>query len=291
MRHVKAGPKFWLIMVGGAIATTVASLGVHIWMLQVMDVPFPDRSMVSAWAAFLNNALAVWALITLYARARPQLSSLVGWQRWLLIAALFATLKELFRGNIMNAIVTTAWTFSAAQLIAPAIYSLMLAALVVVLEPRIRSIGATTIASLVVAAIMSFAIKPGTGLLLSPLMDAVASLGHADVYPFPYGWFVLIWAYVTYLEPVIACIVAAALVWKQHDPKPLFCLVQFTGLIVLIKGALVPTFLFSIWNNIGMRQAMLSESQFLFEAILLGLFAGMTWLLASTHRFPDRGAP
>jgi hypothetical protein len=259
-------------------------------MLQVLGVPFPDRSAVGGWAAFLNNAVATWALMAFYARARPQLSSLAGWQRWLLVAALFAMLKELLRGNIMNAIVTTGWAFSAAQLIAPAIYSLALAAVVVMIEPRLKGSWARGVAALVVAATMAFAIRPGTGLLLSPLMEAVASLRHEDVYPFPYGWYVLVWAYVTYLEPVLACIVAAALVWKRLDPRPLVSLVQFTAIIVLIKSALLPTFLFSAWNSIGLWRGMVSESQFLFEAVLLGLFGGITWMLASPHRSPDRRA-
>lgn len=88
------------------------------------------------------------------------------------------------RANIMNAFVTTAWTFSGAQLIAPAIYSLILAALVIALEQRLKGILGGTIATLVVGAIISLAIKPGTSLLLSPLMDAVASTGHDDVYTF-----------------------------------------------------------------------------------------------------------
>jgi len=287
---INAGPGFWPIIIAGAIATTGASLGIHIWMLQVLGVPFPDRSAVSVWAAFLNNAVATWALLTFYAVVRPQLSSLASWQRWLLLAALFGMLKELFRGQIMNAVVTTAWTFSAAQVISPIIYSLVLAALVVLLEPRLKGMVARSVVALVVTAIMAFAIRPAIGLLLSPLMEAVASLNHEDVYPFPYGWHVLSWAYITYLEPVIACIVAASLAWKKLDLRPRVRILQFTGLVVLIKGALLPTFLFSLWNSAGISQGMLSESQFLFEAILLGLCGGMTWSLAS-RRLQAHEAP
>ena len=281
--RIKAEPGFWPIIIAGTIATTVASLGIHIWMLQVLGIPYPDRSSVSAWAVFLNAALATWALMTFYAIVRPELSSIAKWQRWLLVAALFAMLKELFRGNIMNAVVTTAWIYSAAQIISPALYSLVLAALVVLLEPRLKGMVARSVAALAVTAIMTFAIKPGISMLLAPLMEAVAPLNHEDVYPFPYGWYVLTWAYVTYLEPVLICIVAASLFWKRLDLQPRGRLVQFTGLVVLIKGALLPTFLFSLWNSAGVSQGMLSESQFLFEAILLGLFGGAAWALARRH--------
>lgn len=235
----------------------------------------------------LNAAVATWALMIFHADARPKLSALAGWQRWLLVAALFAMLKELFRGNFMNAVVTTGWAFSAAQLIAPAVYSLVLAAVVVMLEPRLKGTWMRGFAALVITAVMTFVIKPGTGLLLSPLMEAVASLRHEDVYPFPYGWYVMVWAYVTYLEPVLACIVAAALVWQRLDPRSLVRLAQFTAIVVLIKGALLPTVLFSLWNGIGYWRGMLSESQFLFEALLLGLVGGLTWWLASSNASPD----
>ncbi len=43
-------------------------------------------------------------------------------------------------------------------------------------------------------------------------------------------------------------------------------------------------------RRIGLWRGMVSESQFLFEAVLLGLFGGITWMLASPHRSPDRRA-
>lgn len=36
-------------------------------------------------------------------------------------------------------------------------------------------------------------------------------------------------------------------------------------------------------------RGMASESQFLFDAVLLGLFGGITWIPASRYRSPDRG--
>ena len=59
---------------------------------------------------------------------------------------------------------------------------------------------------------------------------------------------------------------------------------QFTGLVALIKGALLPTFLFGPSNIGGVLIGMSSESQFLFEALLLGALGGLTWALASRRR-------
>ena len=54
------------------------------------------------------------------------------------------------------------------------------------------------------------------------------------------------------------------------------------ALIVVMKGALLPTFVFSLWNHAGVWAGMVSESQFLFEAVLLGFLAAATWAYA--HR-------
>jgi len=266
----------WPTMIGGGIVTGFLSLGVHILMLQGLGIPFPGRVGVPAWASLLNVALAVAALMYLDALLREQTMLRLPWRRWLVLAALYATLKEALRGNIMNAVVTTAWTFSAAQTISPVLYSLVLAGLVVLVGPRASKPALRLVAAAVIALVMSFAVKPTVGAMLSPLMSAIAHLDHADVYPFPYGWHVMIWAYLTYAEPVIAAFVTAALVWPQLRGRR-GTIVKFTVMIAAIKGAILPTFLFSQFDKAGPAVGMLSESQFLFEALLLGLLAGATW--------------
>lgn len=61
-------------------------------------------------------------------------------------------------------------------------------------------------------------------------------------------------------------------------------MLQFVTLISLIKGALIPTFVFSLYSVAGVARGMLSESQFLLEALALGLMGGLTWQLALTRK-------
>ena len=196
------------------------------------------------------------ALIIFCDLARAPLKLLRPWRRWLLVAAVFGMLKEAFRANLMNGVVTTAWTFSAALALSPILYSLTLAGLVVLVAPRLKSTWLRLVAALVITAAMTFAVKPVSALLLTPLMASIASFNHADVYPFPYGGHTLIWAYITYFEPVIACIIAAVLVWPRLARGPVLRTIQFVTLILLIKGALVPTFVFSLYNAAGVAQGM-----------------------------------
>jgi len=273
----------WPRLVVGAIVVAIISLSVHVIMLQVLGVPFPDRSGVPFWAAFLNVVLAVIALVTFYDLATPQITAWPAWLRWLAIAVLFGSLKEVFRGNLMNGVVTTAWVFSFAQMIAPIVYSLVLSAFVVWALPIVRNTALKFGAMLVVAALMTFAVKPLVGLALSPLMAAVSSLNHEDVYPFPYGFHVLFWAYVTYLEPVIACFVAAALVLPGLSLRQMVRTTQFTLLILCIKGALLPTLVFGFFNKSGVWTGMMSESQFLLEGVALAALVALIWPIASHH--------
>ena len=284
---------FWPIIVADMIGVAIMSLGVHILMLQIFGVPFPDRSAVSIWASFLNTVVAVVALSLAYAAAEPRLATCSPWLRWLIVAGLFGTLKELFRAQLMNGVVTTAWIFSAFQLVAPTIYSLALGAFVVFVIPRFKRVWQRLVCAAAVAAVMAFAVRPLSALALSPLMQSIADLNHADVYPFPYGWHVLFWAYVTYLEPVAACFVAAALILPGLSPRPWLRLAQFTVLIMAIKGVLLPTPLFAFYNPLGLGMGMLSESQFLLEGLLLGAPVALIWTVANgirPDRLPVRGA-
>ena len=272
-------PAYWLPLVAGAVVTNIVSLSVHVGMLQGLGVPFPDRSGVSPVAALLNTALAVLALLTFYDLARVRLAGRPFWQRALIVAALFAGLKELLRGSLMDAVVTTGWTFSAAQILSSTVYSVVLGTIVVGVTPKLQRLWLRAVAAVVIATLMMFAVRPLAGALFAPLLASLAHLKHADVYPFPYGWHVLSWAYLTYFEPVIASIIIAALVWPALAGSALRRSMQIMALIVLIKGALLPTFVFSLWNPAGIGPGMLSESQFLFEAVLLGLLAAGTWAL------------
>ena len=283
-------PIFWTILIAGAVITNLISLSVHVGMLQGLNVPFPDRSSVPALAALLNTALAVFALLNFYGLARGRLAGRLPWVQALIVAAVFAGLKELMRGSVMNAVVTTAWAFSAAQMLSSTLYSLMLGAIVVALTPRLTSGWSRVVAAVAVAAGMMLVVRPLADRLLAPLLESLASLSHPDVYAMPYGWHVLSWAYATYFEPVIASIAVAALVWPALTGSTLRRVVQVTALIVVIKGALLPTFLFALWNRAGVGVGMVSESQFLFEAVLLGILAAVTWKLAEASRGEATGS-
>ena len=233
----------WLLL--GMLVTLIISLSIHVYMLQVLLIPFPDFDGVSLWARLLNTALAVFALIFVCSKARPCLGLLSKATQCIIVAVLYAMLKESLRGILMNGVVTTGWRFDIVTGLPGLAYAFVLSSLVVLLTPMLRNFWSRVTAAAVLTGIATFAIRPVIGMIFAPALKAVAHLDHPEVYAFPYGWQVLIPAYVTYAEPVIACMCIASLVWGSLNARVDLRILQFSLLILSIRGMLLPTFLYS----------------------------------------------
>ena len=275
-------PRFsWPKLLLGAALTLVGSLSVHVVMLQVLRVPFPDEQ-VSPWAALLNAAASFWALLTVYRLAQPKLSRYGFWRRALLMGALYAMLAETVRGALMNAVVTTAWVFSLLGLLPKCCYFAAAGLLVVGLAPRLAKGWHVLLAAGFITAVLQFGLTPLVAWLTHFITAPLAYLDHDEVFHVPYGWHVLVPAYLTYAEPVAACFFLAALTWDQLAPSPAGRLLRYVGLILLLKRVLIRAFLYSFYAQVGWPVAFLRESQFLLEALVLAALAGLTWSLART---------
>src|ERR1035438_4048979 len=104
----------------------------------------------------------------------------------------------------------------------------------------------------------------------SRLEGSRTSRPHGGI-PFPYGWQVLIPAYLTLAELVIACMLLAVWVWPGLSTKPGIRMLQFVALVLLMKGMLLPTFVYSFYSKTRLPLAMLSQSQFFFETLALAI--------------------
>ena len=266
------------------LVTLIVSLSVHVFMLQVLRVPFPDFAGVSTWARILNTALALFALIVVCSAAQPRLGRFSKGTQCIIVFLLYAMLKESFRAILMNGVVTTGWRFDIVAGLPGLASSLVVSSLVVFLTPVLRNIWFKVGGAVVLAGIAIFAVRPAVSIIFAPALKAVAHLDHPEVYPFPYGWQVLIPAYITYAEPVIACMAIAFLVWGRLSANTGIRMLQFSLLILSIRGMLLPTFVYSFYGKETLRIAMLSESQFLFETLALAILTAIVWQLSSSPR-------
>ena len=269
----------WPRLIAGLAIAGIAALSVHVVMLQVLQVPFPEDD-PPYWARLLNNAGMVFAVFLFLDLARPVLAGRGFVTRWLLLFALLAMLRETLRGAVMGAVVTTAWTFSLVQLLVPLTLWLAIALMCTIAAPVLRPVWSKLLGAVVIAAIALW-LSPIIGGAFSPLLQSLAHLSHPDVYDLPYPWQVMIPAYLTFAEPVIACAVIAYLVWPRLPSPPALRLASFVLLILFMDTMVLRTFVFSFYIEAPIGIALLSESQFLLEFLTLATLTGLVW--AASH--------
>jgi hypothetical protein len=270
------------------LITLIVSLSVHVFMLQVLRIPFPDFKGISVWAPLLNTTLAVFALIFVCAAAQTRIGRFSKATQCILVFLLYAMLKESFRGILMNGFVTRGWAFATVAGLPGLGYTFLLSSLVVMLTPALRSVWLKAGGAVLLAGIAIFVVRPALGSIFAPVLKAVAHLEHPEIYSFPYGWQVLIPAYITYAEPVIACTSIAFLVWGRLSKKISTRLLQFSLLILSIRGMLLPTFIYSFYSKAKLTTAMLSQSQFLFETLALAVLTAVVLQLAMIRPSSER---
>ena len=268
----------------GMFITLVVALSVHVYMLQVLRIPFPEFAGVSVWASLLNTSFSVLAVIIVCGLTQPYLAQLPTFARYLLIFLLYAMLRETLRGALMNGVVTKGWGYDFVAGIPGLAYAFVLTSLVLLLTPRLRGIWLRFPAAVAIAGLMIFAVRPLIGKVFAPALEAARRFDHPEVYTFPYGWHVLVPAYLTYAEPVVACMLLATLTWRGLSAKPAVRFFKFTSLVLLLRGMLIPTFVYSFYSKAKLPAAMLSQSQFLLETLTLALMTAVVWQFSTRSR-------
>jgi len=94
----------------------------------------------------------------------------------------------------------------------------------------------------------------------------------------PFGAGVLIPAYLSLLEPVLATLICAAIVQCDPDRR----LLTFVVMILALKKQLFAPFLYMVFSDKAWDQAFLSMAQFTFETIAMAAGAWLTlrWAIA-----------
>jgi hypothetical protein len=241
-------------------------------------VPFPDLSVIPAPFKLLVRVVATLALIILWQLASPRIQgSFV--KRWGVLFLIASMLNEsLVRGPFMEGYCTTAWVFAFVGNLQKLATIALVAALIVAAAPRLALVWQKVVAAAVIAIFGTFVATPLIGVAMGPVMESIASLApQGEWCTLPYGPDVLIPAYLTFAEPVLACMAAAALVWDRLSPSRLLRFARFTVLILAIKNQLLMPFIYAAFAKAPLMAAFVSESQFALEAVALALLTGITW--------------
>jgi hypothetical protein len=269
----------------GILLTTVGALSVHAVMLQVLHVPFPDLSAISPAYKFAIRVMATLGLIIFWQLSSPNLPRSVVKQSAALF--LFSTMitESLLRGPFMDAYCTNAWIYIFVANIAKLLTMALAALLIVTAAPRLLLLWQKIAGALVITALSVYVVGPLLGKAMAPLMAAIAHLAPTGEWcALPYGANVLIPAYVTFLEPALACLAGAALVWKQLSQSRGLRFVQFTLLILAIKNLLITPFVYAAVSHDPFLIALTSDGQFALEGLALAILTGITWECSAGRR-------
>jgi hypothetical protein len=273
------------LLILGAILTGILGLSVHVFLLQGMHIPYPAGFPHTGIGAWVNGASSVLGAVLVYSLASPGFHRRPFVVRVLALFLLLTMLQEMFfRGPIMDAVVTTAWRFSFLSNVPALLVWLVLSTVIVAIAPYLKHVALKVVASVVLYAAVFLALRPLVMRYATPILAHFSSLAHDEVWGQPYGAHVLIPAYLTFAEPVIACIVIAALLWDQLAERLPLRLLQFTLILLAVKHVLFAPIVFPFYAKMPVLTAMASMGQFTLEAIALAVLGGLTW------QFSRRGA-
>jgi hypothetical protein len=268
----------WPRLVAGIFLTAVIALSVHVVMLQILGVPFPDLSVIVPSFKFLIRTVATLGLIFLWQFAGQNLrwSFFKQWGALFLIATMLT--ETLIRGPFMEGYCTTALVFAFVSNTQKVLTIALSSAMIVAATPRLPLAWQKVVAAAAITALTVFAVSPLLGWIMGPVIQSISHLApQSEWCVLPYGANVLAPAYLTFLEPVLGCLAAAILVWDRLSPSRRLRFAQFTLMVLAIKNQLLMPFVYAVFAKVPFLQALTSEGQFALEAIALVVLTGLTW--------------
>ena len=276
----------WKRLLPGMLVTLIVALSVHVVMLQILDIPYPNPSGQPAAVSLAKGVMGVVALAVFFRLARKSLPRPLPLQA-VIVFLLDAGLRESLRGATMEGFVTTAYAYSFVHALGRVAPLLIRDLLLVLAAGLIRRWSLLVPALLAVAAAVTFWLQPAIGAATGQLLAGLGLLEHEDVYLMPYGWQVLIPAYATFIEPVISCMIMAALIWPRFAGRSVTVwLASFAVLAALIRGSLELMALDSFFVPQPLWLAFLSTGQFCFETLALALLSAAVWRWAGSGGRP-----
>jgi hypothetical protein len=150
--------------------------------------------------------------------------------------------------------------------------------LVVFTAPRLNNVLYKFLAAIVISALFMFAVSPLIGAAWKPVADKIAYLAPTGEWcKLPYGLDVLIPAYISFMEPVLSCVVMAILILNQLSKIKWLKYLLFALIVVAVKYQLLMPVFYVILHKGTFITNLASEGQFALETIVLSLSAALTF--------------
>ncbi|UAK25833.1 hypothetical protein [Sphingomonas nostoxanthinifaciens] len=277
-------PADWLIAGVLACIIAVLALGAHDVAISHLGIIYPDESGVPNWAKYLGQIVRLATMVYVSHLARWRLDQMSPVKAAIALGLLVVFLQETVRIIVVDNIVSDGWIDRRwIYLLMTRLPNAMLsfcsgaAAVTISRTLRHRPIWAVIIVVPIVAAIGLFALLPALK-GVAGWIDATLHLAEPpEVYQPPYGFYVYKYIYGTFVEPTIACFVLAYLAWPGLNGTPLRRTAAFVALILLMRGRVVATALFSVWIKAPLPMAIAAEGQFFVETLVMATLTAAVW--------------
>lgn len=275
----------WLFLLLAAALIAPASLFVHDFMLETLKVPYPKTVDLPTSIRFLNNLVRFFALAGVCVLARPRCAGMSRVAAALTAGLLLALLNETFRVLLIETAIIQRWSYSVFDIAPKALATLAGGCAVAWIAFGSKERRNAAVGIVLVAAIVTFAIRPGLEALCASLKSSVPEPIPLFSDPYPTGINVLIYA--TFIEPTVAAFVMASACWPALRGSRARRILGFAILLLLVRGRFVELFVEAYWVKQPLPTAFLAESQFFLETLTLGLLVALAW----SYSLKIRGLP
>ena len=268
----------WAELVVGTVLTAVCALSVHAAAVQLFHLPGMAGYPTGGPLVFLTQAGMATAAIVLWRLATPSLVGLPTYARCLLLFVLLAMLfQRLIRLPLMDAIVTTAWSFSFLANLPALVPFLVVACLVVWAAPLLSRPWQMLVAGVLVATLAFPLCGSLAGSLFQPILAYAAGLAHGPIYNMPYGTRVLVPAYATALEPASATVALAALTWNRLRGTTAARIAWFAVLVMILNMHLFQPLVVLAAGGHSVGAALAGVMQSWAATLVQAILGAMTW--------------
>ncbi len=285
-----------VILAVGLVITAFLALGSHDLAIAHLGIPYPSDGDVPPWARFLGQVVRLGAMVYVCRLARWYLDKrstvLAATIFGLLIVFLQETLRVIVVDNIVSdGWIDLRWVHLLMNRLPNALLSFYSGAIAVVIARKIGSDRHVRllIAIAVASAIGYFGLLPALT-AVSDLITAALQLTEVpEVHTMPYGIYVYKYIYGMFIEPTISSFALIYLLWPALNGSKPRRIAIFVFLMLLMRGRVIATGVFSFWIKDSWALAFAAEGQFFIETLILAALTGLTWAAITPEVTTDGG--
>jgi hypothetical protein len=275
------------------VLTSIIALSAHALILHYFNPPVinidPELNQV---IGFIIRFAMVIGAILIYLLSKETWKNIKPFYSVILFAVLIMALTEqLFRSPMMEIVAGVPWAYQALSTIPSYISFLTLSLLIFLFLPVIARKNKFNLLKYIFFAALTtailFFIRKLANDFLSPLLALVPQIDMTKLIHPPYGMDVMIPAYITFLEPTIACFVLFYLIKNNvGNFNTLSKGLIIGGLLILIHGGIYSLVQIA-YSEGNILYRVFYYGQFLWEYLALGILTAYSFVLLGSSRHPQ----